>query len=261
MNQCFVALLAILNFMVVGDLAFAQDSGPFEERLTYNMNYLGLSSAQAEFLLMQSDSITDSPTIRFIAKVQTRGISDTIFRICNRYESLIDAKSGLPLIVRKEIDQPNIRHSLEIRFNQTVGLATSSQGDSWSISPNCYDLFSMLCALRRMNFEDGDSLEFVLDVESQLWQISGHVEKYKTLKTKLGKLPATYFNFKFHSSAPPRRRKWKTDLLTNRIGKEGAPLEIWLGNDPERIPLKLRFGEGFLAVEMNILCHKMITTF
>lgn len=233
-------------------LSKPQESNPFNERLVYKMSYMGLSSARAEFLLAEN-SDSAKPVIIFVAKVETRGISDAIFRIRNRYESHMDKKTGLPILAKKEIDQPNVKHSLEIVYDQTECLAKSNKAASWPIPPNCYDLFSMLYALRTVSFEDGDSVRFIIDAESQIWGMLGRVSNVRFLKTNLGRLSAKHFKFSFHTPVSVEPRKWKTDLLTNRIGKEGGLLEIWLSNDTDKLPLKMRFGKGFSAVEMTLI--------
>lgn len=97
-----------------------------------------------------------------------------------------------------------------------------------------------------------NSLRFNIDVESQIWLLLGRAENSKEIKTKIGRIRATHYKFRFHSSHSSKPREWKTDLLTNRIAKQGALLEIWLGDDSKHLPLKLRFGSGISAVEMNI---------
>jgi len=217
------------------------------------MSYLGLPSAQAEFtLLRMHDSTSFANTLKFVAKVKTTGISDAIFKIRNRYETLIDELSGLPLTSKKEIVQPNLKQTLAIQFDQQRKLASSSNGNSWTIPANCYDLFSMLYALRRSQPKGEDSIRFNIDVESQTWLLLGRAESSGEIRTKMGRIRATHYKFSFHSSHSSRAREWKTDLLTNRIGKQGALLEIWLGDDSKHLPLKLRFGSGISAVEMNI---------
>lgn len=135
-----IGLLFILSPLV--GQTVPQDSCQVIERLFYKMSYLGLPSAQAEFkLLKMNDSTSFANTLKFVAKVKTTGISDAIFSIRNRYETMFDELTGLPLASKKKIDQPNLKQTVAIQFDQQQRLASFSNGSSWTIPADCYDLF------------------------------------------------------------------------------------------------------------------------
>lgn len=244
-------VVVIVCIACFGEVMYAQDT--INERLEYKMTYMGLAGAESVFILKKIKHDQVSDTLCFIANVKTRGVSDAIFRIRNHYESFIDIRNGLPCLFKKQIDQPNIQQELQIIYDHNNLTATSSFGTSWSIPPLCYNLFSMVNQLRNCDKNPGDTLQYNVDIESQIWSLKGIVSDLENKKTRIGLYPVYEIDFNFYPIGSITPRSWKTDLLFNRIGKEGGRLLIWLSADHDQIPLKLRFGDGFASVEMNLI--------
>ena len=110
----------------------------------------------------------------------------------------------------------------------------------------------MLYEIRRADLKVNNQVNFVLDIEGQLWTASGVVESGKSIDGSFSDLSARKIELHFKPFTKVIPRKWKTDLLTNRISKKGSKLLIYLGPKPESLPLLLRFGHDGSTVEMKL---------
>jgi hypothetical protein len=222
------------------------------EHLEYSLKYLGITAAKAQFYLNAGDSSSPSPTVEIAAQVETRPISDLLFHIHNRYSTLVNLASGLPVMAEKNIDQKNIRQNLSIEYDRRNLIARSSTASSWAITDQSLDLFSMLYHVRFLKMTFGDSAHFVLDIEGQLWRAGGAMAEGEKIPGPFQEVPVRKLVLVFSPFGEIAPRKWKTDLLTNRISRNGGMLVVCLGPPPQSLPLYLQFGQGKSAVEMKL---------
>ena len=207
------------------------------EKLLYTMTYKGLPSARAELRMERNG---DGFAVTLIAR--TRTVFDPLFKIDNRYTASIDADGRL-VTVTKKVDQKNIRDDMVIRYAPHLEHAEAEDGRGWRIMPNCTNLLVMLYDLRRKNPQPGDSLSYILDVESQLWKIDGAVTQIDgERQIVFGFTPAQSIN----------SRSWRTDLLTHRLARRDSQLIVRLGPPPANVPRRIAFGSQDNRVEMKL---------
>lgn len=210
------------------------------ERLGYTMIYKGLPSARAELWLEGSG---DGFDITLTAR--TRLLFEALFKIDNRYTVTLSA-DGKIKSVAKHVVQKNIRQDMTIHYDWQQLHATANPDHEWPMVPNCSHLLTMLYDVRLQNPQPGESLSYILDVESQLWQIDGII-------TQTPENPAErQIIFSFTPAQPVNRRTWKTDLLTHRLAHTDSQLIIRLGPPPQNVPRLISFGGKENRVEMKL---------
>ncbi len=228
----------------VGDQKIVQR---FEnERLEFDLVYKGLKSVVSRMWLEENGGL-----LSIIWTVKTKALYGILFKIDNRYEIVVD-DSGRLVQVNKSIDQKNIKQEWQIYYDWANLTTETNRGYGWPILPGCQNVLSMLYDVRCRSLADGDSLSYILDVESQIWRIEGRV---RTLYDAQGNFSADEIVFSFHPATPIQARRWKTDLLTNRLARQGSTLVIRLGEAPGRLPLLLRFSGKDDGVEMRLAKH------
>jgi len=221
------------------------------ERLKFSMSYHGLPAANS-IMAFEIDSSGGGSMAKISARVDTKPLYNILFHIHNYYECQIETASGLPITSIKNIDQKNIKQYLEIQYDREHLLTTTNWGLTWHITPESYDLFSMLYKIRATNLNIGDSVNLVLHIEGQLWSVVGTVEKSDPVDGPFSDLPVMKIELLFTPFRPVTPRAWKTDLLTNRIARDQSTLTMWLGPPPQQLPLKLQFGTGKMQVTMKL---------
>ena len=219
---------------------------PFvDEHLEFSMRYKGINAASSTMWLERSDSL-----LKITWRIKTKRLASLLFRVDNRYISWLDLDSGRLVQTEKSVDQKNIRQHWQVSYDWQERKAHATNGLNWMVRPGCLDVLSMLYYLRGLGPDAEEVPNFLLDIESQLWHVSVDADPPQVLETF--SRPARRYAFDFHPAQNITRRDWKTDILTNRIAREGGRLQVWLSEDDERLPLLLKFGRGASALEMKL---------
>ena len=216
------------------------------EILTFNMKFSGFSTATSKFYT----ELNDPRYFGINWDLRSKTIYKLLFNVNNHYFTLIDLNNRLPVKQYKKIEQKNINQSFETVFDREKSIAKTDNGLQWPITKNCMDLLSMLYHIRSIDLAPGDSLSYTLDIESHIWRISGLVREGDKIDGPFQELITRQIVFSFAPELPVLKRKWKTDLLTNRISRPDTRLTISLGPRPESLPIYLKFETSDTSVEM-----------
>ncbi|MBN1997105.1 DUF3108 domain-containing protein [candidate division KSB1 bacterium] len=215
----------------------------------YQLKYKGIGSASA--VLSSFFSSPDSGQMNIRLHVKTSGLFNLLFHVNNTYDTLVDTASWRPIRISNNIDQENIVQNLSIEFNWQKLLATTSNGFQYDILPDCMTIFTLMYRLRTSSLHTEQKLVFSLDTESLLWIVEGRVDSL-IYKNPCKNLKAKKITFDLSAAANKEPRPWKTDLLTNRLGKSNATITFVFGPEPWNIPLRIQFGEKENQVDMII---------
>ena len=213
------------------------------EHLEFSLYYKGINVAASS---MWMSAKGDGAQISW--SIKTRPLSTLLFKIDNRYDVLIRGDGRL-VQANKKIEQKNIQDEWQVVYDWTSLTARSNHAIDWPVHADCQNVLSMLYDLRRRRLTEGDSVEYILDVESQIWRAIGRVEKENTADGNSGVLEIV---FTFRPALEIQQRRWKTDLLTNRLARRTSDLVIRLSPPPARLPLLLCFGSKDERVEMKL---------
>ena len=218
------------------------------EHLEFSMKYKGIQSATS----VMSSSVQDT-VFNITWKINTKSVFTWLFKIHNIYTSQFSLKECRTLKSEKKINQKNIQQNLSIKYDWEKLTAFSNVDSTWEIpSLGCYDLLSMIYKLRTIEKQNLDSSHFVVDIESQIWNVKVNILGEKKLKNNLGISTVEKVELTFLPFGKTAKRKWKTDLLNNRISKPNSKIQIWFGPFPKRLPLVMKFGTDESSVEMTL---------
>ncbi len=231
-------IILIFIFCFIGFKTCALDLADLKnEQLTYDVMYKGLNVANARMWIEENDS-----TITLNWTVDTKGLAQILFHVNNVYQVELDSNGRL-LQARKLIDQKNIQQTWTIQYDWMSSLAKANQGFAWPVVHDCSNLLAMLYEIRSRPLVAGDSLNYVLDIESQIWHLTGLVSSFD-----VGNLQGSEIVFSFSPALDIVERAWKTDIITNRMGGHNSRLVIRLG--PQQRPLLVQFGNDNTVIEM-----------
>lgn len=247
-NRVFTHLFnRIAAFLLLSVPLVAADLSAFlGERLDYDLYYRGFNTVDSRMWIEQEDSLT----FTIIWTVETRPLWGLLFNINNRYETVVHSASQQLLETRKCIDQKNIQQQWHTIYDWDENMAITNQKHRWPVRPKAHNVLWLLYDLRQRRLTPGDSLRYLLDVESQLWQLRGIVPQANESTADI------IIDFEFSPARPIQPRAWKTDLLTNRLARDRSRLIIHMSPAPERVPQRIRFGSDDEEVEM-ILRHRV----
>ena len=213
------------------------------ERLEYDLFYKGMNAATSQLWFE-----ADSDYVAIIWQAKTKPLAGLLFKINNRYETIVNLNGRL-VQANKTVHQKNISESWQIVYRWDDLVAHTEPNGDWPILPGCQNILSMLYDVRCQNLTHGDSIDYLIDVESQIWRLLGIVQDQLDSD---GNLAEQDIVFSFQPAMPILKRAWKTDLLTNRLARQSSTLVFRFGPEPARLPLSIKFGDKSDRVEMRL---------
>jgi len=241
-----VSLMAEAKFIGRSDLSRFEN-----EQLEFSLFFRNVPAAKAR---MRCENAGDHAW-RITVQTATKFWADLLFSVRNRYETVIDQQSGRVLQTDKKIKQKNLTQEMLVQYDYPALLATTSSGTQWAIAESLQTLFSLLYQLRSMDLKLADSLHCILDIESQLWRVAGTVIAGENSPSDSGAQAIREVVLDFVPMDRIEPRKWKTDLLTNRFGRQGRFI-LRLGPPPENEPMWMQIGGGTNPVSLKLLSRK-----
>jgi uncharacterized protein DUF3108 len=229
-----IQLLLIALFIIQG--SFSQEKSAFDtgEWLKFRMSYSGWMKAGNATLQIKDNVIKEKPVYHVVGKGWTTGAIKWFFKVKDRYESYFDKETGLPYKFIRDINEGGYIKKLEIDFdqvNQKAYINDKKQKKTYIIDtkPNIQDMVSAYYYLR--NKIEVDSLILGDEIETDMFfdkENFGFKLKYlgeEVIRTKFGKV---------------KTLKFRPYVMAGRVFKEEESLTLWVSNDKNRIPLRIK---------------------
>ncbi len=143
----------------------------------YVISYLNVPSTRLQIAVYDTILNPGQRYHQIQVQAKTYGLFSSLFYVTNRYTTLIDPTTGLPIIFSKQVHQKNIQQAWTIVYDQNQHLAVIDSARSWQIPSNCHTYFSMLCFLRARCLASGATDTLNLDVENLSYQVHARVKK------------------------------------------------------------------------------------
>ncbi len=229
-----IQLLVIAILVTQG--SFSQEESAFKtgEWFKFRMSYSGWMKAGNATLQIKDNVIKEKPVYHVVGKGWTTGAIKWFFKVKDRYESYFDKQTGLPYKFIRDINEGGYTKKLEINFdqvNQKAYIKDKKHKKNYIIDtrPNIQDMVSAYYYLR--NKIDVDSLKLGDEIEIDMFfdkENYGFKLKYlgeEVIRTKFGKVKAL---------------KFRPYVMAGRVFKEEESLTLWVSNDKNRIPLRIK---------------------
>ncbi len=201
------------------------------ERIRYTIYYnvvgIYVNAGNAEFIT-QSGNFNGASTYTFTANGSSNSKYDWIFKVRDKYESVVDTKTLLPYQFTRQINEGSFHKTESIQFNQKNRTATTSTTPGVFKTADCtYDVISAIYASRNINFtniqmNDKVYLNFFLDKDlyPSYFKFLGR----DVITTKYGK-------FKVIKIAPL--------LVKGAVFSGGEKMVVWVTDDENHIPVRI----------------------
>lgn len=159
----------------------------------------------------------------------TTGLTDKLFKVRDIYESYFNPETGLPRKSVRNIKEGKYKYYNEVLFDQIENKVLSQKSGEHDVPPNILDMVSVLYQLRRIDFtkfKSGDSFDFKTYFGDELFPFEVRYKGTETISTKLGKISC---------------HKFVPIVEPGRIFKEEDDMSIWISNDLNKVPIRIRF--------------------
>ncbi|WP_298478876.1 DUF3108 domain-containing protein [uncultured Maribacter sp.] len=204
------------------------------EWLKFRMHY-GFLNASYATLQVKSAKINNVPVYHVIGHGETTGFASIFFKVDDTYETYFDKKDGKPYRFIRKINEGGYKKDVEINFDHEKDQAILNDKKNkkklnFDLQDSIQDLLSAFYYLRN-NYDPSDLVKGEALTLKMLFDDDGVFNfklKYlgkEIVKTKYGKVECL---------------KFRPLVQSGRIFKEQESLSLWVSNDDNRIPIRIK---------------------
>ena len=202
------------------------------EKLTFKVYYhsfiTGKVTAGEAKLEVKNKTVTKSnrPTYHIIGTGQSKGAFNFFFKVNDRFETFVDEQALIPWYFTRRTREGGFKKDDEVTFRQNNGVAVSRRAIK-NIPKNTQDILSVFYYARTLDItgmqpDDSFPLAFFLDD-------SVYVSKIVFLGREQVKTELGTFNC----------LKFKPMVIKGDIFSEPYPMELWITDDKNRLPVMI----------------------
>ncbi|TVZ56468.1 uncharacterized protein DUF3108 [Lutibacter sp. Hel_I_33_5] len=244
MKKISVLLLVFL----LSTFAFGQEKTvPFKdgEWLRYKMSYSGFLRAGTATLEVKEEELNSKKVYHTIGKGWTTGMIKWFFKVNDTYESYFDKETTKPYLFKRDINEGGytIKRDIEFDVDGKKAIVKDYKKNTTKefTADNVQDMLSSFYYLRAQNTKNlkpGDEIKLNMFIDSKIFPFRLKFLKFETLETKFGKVNTMVFS---------------PLVQSGRIFKENESVAIWITNDDNKIPIKLKaaISVGSLRAELE----------
>lgn len=222
----------------------AFDSG---EWFRFEMSYSGFLKAGNATLTIRDYEYKGKPVYHIIGKGWTTGAIKWFFKVRDRYESFIDKTTGSPYKFIRDIDEGGHTKDIEIEFDHLKNKAhvndkKRNKKTVINTEPNIQDMVSTFYYLRNnidtKNLKIGDEVKVNMFFDNENYGFKLKYLGEEIIKTNFGKVKSLVF---------------RPYVMAGRVFKEEESLTLWVSNDKNKIPLRIKanLAVGSLRADLD----------
>lgn len=243
MKKIIAILILFYSYSIEAQSHQAFQGGEwFQFRIHY-----GVFNASYATIEVKDTSLNNKPVYHVVGQGKSTGLLHLFFKVDDNYETFIDKNNGVPYRFIRQIDEGGHTRNIQIDFDHNNRKALvfdkkRNTKNTYSIKKDVHDMLSAFFYLRNnldveglkkgevMNlnmFFDDENIDFQLKFMGR-----------EVITTKIGKISAL---------------KFKPYVLTGRVFKEKEGMTLWVSDDANRIPLKIKANltVGSLDADIN----------
>lgn len=183
-----ISLLVVFSFQ----LASAK-----EERLQFNLKFGFVKGGEAE-MIIKDTVFNGNPAIYYYVVGNTTGLANTLYGVHDYYETIVDAKSHLPLKAIRSVQEGKYQHYNETFFYHDVDSIKSLESGWRKVPENLLDLISVFFYFIYNNpFENlqpGDAATYPTYHEDKIEDIQIKFLRNEEIKTDVGNVNCYVLN-------------------------------------------------------------------
>ena len=233
------------NSMQMQEPQAFQEGEWFKFRIHY-----GIVTAGYATLEVKNEFYSDNPVFHIKGFGETVGLSRLFFKVEDYYESYIDKNSNLPYKFIRKINEGGYTKDKTIEFNhedQKAIVNNKKKGTetTFDTDPDVHDMISSFYYLRNFldtkNLEVGDESALTMFFDEENYKFKLRFLGRDTLRTKFGKVQCLMF---------------RPVVLAGRVFKEQESLTIWVSDDDNKIPLRIKASLAVGSIKADLVEFK-----
>ena len=229
------SILIILTFVSINTM-IAQEGSAFQvgEWFRFKMSYSGFWKAGNATLTIKDAEVDGNPVYHVVGRGWTTGAIKWFFKVEDRYESYFDKTRLLPYKFVRNIDEGGHTKDIEIKFDQDNNKAYihNKKHNKRSVvdtNPNIQDMVSTFYYLRNniniATLKLGDEIKSDMFFDGENYGFKLKYLGQEVIDTEFGKINTL---------------KFRPYVMAGRVFKEEESLTLWVSNDKNRMPLRIK---------------------
>lgn len=246
MKNSFLILLLLFTVSFNFQEPNAYDVGEwFKFRIHYGFVNAGYATLEVK------ESVRDNKKVfHAIGKGYTVGMSRFFFKVDDNYESYFDKETNKPYQFVRKISEGGYTKNQEGFFNQDrnkvlVKDYKSKTENTFSVTENVQDIVSTFYFLRNHpnvdNLKVGESIVVDMFFDNEIYKFKLKFIGREKLSTKFGTAPTKIF---------------RPIVQSGRIFKEDESLTVWISDDKNKIPLRIKANLAVGSIKADLDSYK-----
>jgi hypothetical protein len=188
-------------------------------------------------------NIDGRETYHIIVKGNSAGVFNVFFKVRDRFESFVDIEGMMPLKFLRYTREGGYKKDEVITFDHQGKKAYSTRAVK-DITPYVQDIVSSFYYLRTMDFDTAEVndkyyLDFYLD--DSLYHSEIVFQGRDWVKTDFGKIYCM---------------KFKPRVATGEVFKDPYPMELWVSDDKNKIPVLMKSAVFIGSVKIELVEYR-----
>ncbi len=225
-------IIAIVVFFTVFNV-FSQEAFNTGEFFKFRIHYGVVNAGYAT--LEVKDAVRDNKKVHHVVgKGYTTGMTKFFFKVDDLYESYFDKVTGKPYQFVRKIDEGGYTKNQEGFFNQDNNTVTvkdykHKSTKTFTVTENVQDIVSTFYYLRNhpkvSSLKVGESITVDMFFDDEVTKFKLKFIGKEDITTKFGTVSSMIF---------------RPYVQAGRVFKEEESLTVWISNDDNRIPLRIK---------------------
>ena len=216
------------------------------EWLKYRVSYSNFFNAGTATLEVKNTTYSGKEVFHVVGKGKTTGVISWFFKVKDDYQSYFYKESMLPYRFIRKIDEGGYTKDKEIYFNQGTKKAVVIDNkhkteNEFALEGDVQDMVSTLYFLRNQDIskmKDGDEITIAMFFDQTNYQFKLRLLGREVIRTKFGQVATA---------------KFRPMVQAGRIFKENESLTVWVSDDENKIPLRIKasLAVGSMRADLN----------
>ena len=246
MKKIFAIIISLVALNVSAQSHQAFEGG---EWFRFRIHY-GVFNASYATLEVKETTLRNQPVYHVVGKGKSTGLMHLFFKVDDNYETYMDKKSGAPLRFIRQIDEGGYTKDLLVDFDHDSNTAhvfnrKHNKRETYTVPDNVHDMLSSFYYLRNNldvnNLEHGGMFNIKMFIDDENHDFKLKFLGREVVKTKMGNIAAL---------------KFQPYVLAGRVFEKQESLTIWVSDDKNRIPLKIKANLAVGSLEADIDAFK-----
>jgi len=213
------------------------------EELNYRVHYGALNAAVVQMSVSKPLKINNKEAYNLKIEGQTINSFSWMFRVRDKFESWVDAKSHTPLRYAKTVREDAYYHQDIAVYNHKEKWLKNKEGKI-SITEHTMDVASAIYYMRTFDYKNkpiGHKFPMDIYIDNQLHNLSVKYVGKEEITTDLGKVACI---------------KLKPQLVVDRVFKDQDAMTVWVSDDENHIPVRIQTDIYVGALKVDLTSYK-----